>query len=126
MQGKVKILIVEDQQITALDLKKQLEGKFEITGIVSTGSEAINIVQKTKPDLVLMDILIDGNINGIETASFLTKKYDIRVIFITALGDDETFLEAKRVSPHGFITKPFNNIELLKIITRSLKRNKNI
>lgn len=121
LQNRVKILIVEDQMITALDLKKQLSDKFEIVGIVTSGLEALRITKQTQPDIIVMDIMINGKLNGIETAALIRKEFNIPVIFLTALSDDETYLEAKIVSPYKYITKPFKHFELIEIIQHIVK-----
>lgn len=124
MHNREKLLIVEDQIITALDIKKYLEDKFEIIGIASSGIEAIEYVKQNRPDIILMDIMINGNLNGIETASFIREEHDIPVIFLTALGDDETYLNAQNVSSFGYIIKPFEKNQLIKKINNALSQYK--
>lgn len=108
-----KILIVEDEAITAMDIQKALESRgFEVVSIASMGNEAIQKAGELKPDLVLMDIILKGNTDGITVADKIMSLFDIPVIYITAFSDEETFKRAKLTKPYGFITKPINYNEL--------------
>ncbi|MGF7117653.1 PAS domain S-box protein [Methanobacterium oryzae] len=108
-----KILIVEDEAITAMDIQKALESRgFEVVSIASMGKEAVQKTGELKPDLVLMDIILKGNTDGITIADKIMTLFDIPVIYITAFSDEETFKRAKLTKPYGFITKPINYNEL--------------
>lgn len=109
----IKILIFEDEVITALDIKISLERLgFEVLSIVDTGKNAIYIIEELKPDLILMDIVLKGEIDGIETAELIKKRFDIPVVYLTAYSDKETFERAKLTEPYGFIVKPAGIYEL--------------
>lgn len=83
-----KILVVEDERITAEDIKRSLEkAGYNVPVIVSTGEDAVKFSEKYKPDLVLMDIVLEGNIDGIEAAETIRTKFDIPVIYLTAYSD---------------------------------------
>ncbi len=115
--NRINVLIVEDEQLTAFDLKERLESMgFGVTGITDNGDEAITIVREKKPDLVLMDIVISGDKDGIETANQLCELYQIPVIFLTAFADEATMQRAKKTEPFAYLVKPYNEWELKFII----------
>ena len=108
-----KILIVEDEKIVALDIKHSLESYgYIVPCMVSTGEDAIQMAKKHNPDLVLMDIVLRGDIDGIEAASFIHSNYNIPIVYLTAYSDERTLHRAKMTEPFGHILKPFNNREL--------------
>jgi PAS domain S-box-containing protein len=108
-----KILIVEDETIVALDIKKKLvKLGYNVTDIVSSGEEAIEKVGETPPDLVLMDIALEGDMDGIEAAKRIRSRYDIPVIYLTAHSDKKTLDRAKVTEPLGYIVKPFERAGL--------------
>ena len=111
--GKGKLLIAEDERIIALDLKTRLTGfGYEVIGMASSGSEVLQVVRAQRPDLVLMDIFIKGDIDGIQTAQILRRDLSLPVVFITAHSDDTTIQRAKLAEPYGYILKPFDDREL--------------
>ncbi|MGB9201855.1 response regulator [Methanobacterium sp.] len=127
-----KILVVEDERITAEDIKKSLEkAGYKVPAIVSTGEDAIKFSEKYKPDLVLMDIVLEGKIDGIEAAEIIRTKFDIPVIYLTAYSDKSTVERAKTThpsafilkEPFGFLHKPFEENELYTAIDILLNRN---
>lgn len=104
-----KILIVEDEAVTAMDLKSTLKMLgFDIVSTLSRGKDAIKKIGETNPDLILMDITLKGELDGIETAEIIKKQFDFPVIYLTAHSDEKTFNRAKLTEPYGFITKPIN------------------
>ena len=105
---KNNILIVEDESITALDLKFTLEEVgYNVIDITDNGQDAINIAAETSPDLTIMDINLKGEMNGIEAAKKLSE-LNLPVIFLTAYTDDDTFNKIiNDLSVYGFISKPF-------------------
>ena len=122
---KIKILVVEDENILALGLKKKLEKLgYIVTGIANSGSETINKVNENEPDLILMDIVIKGDIDGIETAAELNKSFSIPIIYLTAYADDEILKRAARTEPYGYILKPYKEKELKANIEMALYRKK--
>jgi len=119
-----KILIVEDEQIISLDLKQGLEIEgYGIVGVVDNAHEALKIAQEKRPDLVLMDIMINGDMDGIEAGNQL-RQMGIPVIYLTAYGDPQTVLRAAESLPYGFITKPYRRRELIASIEIALYRSK--
>jgi CheY-like chemotaxis protein len=119
MGNKLKVLITEDKMITALDLKNVVEELgLHVTSIAKSGEEALKQIKTAKPDLVLMDILLKGNLTGIETAEKIKRDYDIPIIYITALNDDETFISAALTKPSAIIIKPFTEALMRKAIRK--------
>ena len=113
MSDKVKIMIVEDESIVALDLSMRLQKEgYEVIGIASNSDDAIDLFTEQKPDLVLMDINIKGAKDGIETAKSLKKIQDVPLIFVTAFSQSEYINRAKEVNPSAYLVKPFNNESL--------------
>ncbi|MBN1647140.1 MAG: EAL domain-containing protein [Spirochaetales bacterium] len=123
--GKDNLLIVEDERIIAIDLQRRLEKfGFSVCGIASTGQEALELCERHSPELVLMDIMLSGDIDGIEAADIIRKTYGLPVIFLTAYSDEKTLERAKRSEPAGFILKPFKEKELYTTIDIALYKNK--
>lgn len=107
------ILIVEDEKIIAKDLEiRLLQMNYEVVASVSTGKEALSIVRSHHVDLILMDIMIDGEIDGIETADLIHQQIDVPVIFLTAYADEKTFERARLSDPFGYLLKPFQERDL--------------
>lgn len=118
---KSRVLIVEDDPVIATDIKKFLQRKnYNVISVVRQGYKAIEKARKEIPDIVIMDIMLDGYMNGIEAAEKISKENKIPVIFLTALNDDETFLSAAETKPYGYVTKPFKPEELEKAISSAL------
>lgn len=109
----VKIFIVEDEFIIAKGLTRKLEKLgYQVLGIASSGEDALTQIQEMNPDLVLMDILIEGDMDGIETASLVHRDFNIPVIYLTAYGDDKTLARAEKSGCYGYILKPFKQREV--------------
>jgi len=125
MVATARILIVEDDAIVARDLRASLTkmGYF-VTGVAAAGEEALEMAGENRPDLVLMDIMFDGDIDGIETAQRMRDRYDVPVIYLTAFGDQATFARAKQTLPLAFVLKPFDPKELYLTIETSLERRR--
>lgn len=122
---KINILIVEDENILALGLKKKLENLgYAVSGMADSGEETIRKIEAKVPDLILMDIVIKGEIDGIETAAKLKKSYSIPVIYLTAYADDEILKRAARTEPYGYILKPYKEKELKANIEMAIYRKK--
>jgi len=107
------LLLVEDEKIIALDLKRSVEKLgYTVVGLASTGEKAIEFLETTRPDLVLMDIMLGKGMNGIECARIIDDEWQIPVIFLTAYADDGILEEAKKAKPYGYIIKPFRMKDL--------------
>jgi PAS domain S-box-containing protein len=112
MQEK-SILIVEDEGVVALSIQAALTKMgYKVVGIAVTGNEAIALAMEHKPDVILMDIHIKGDIDGIQTTEKLNEITDIPVIFLTAYADDETVKRAIKTKSHSYLVKPYNPREL--------------
>jgi two-component system, response regulator PdtaR len=121
----IKIFIVEDESILALGLKKKLEKLgYTVTDIAASGEETIDKIAKNTPDLILMDIVIKGDMDGIETAEKLKESLSIPVIYLTAYADDEILKRAARTEPYGYILKPYKDKELKANIEMAIYRKK--
>ncbi|MCC6837662.1 MAG: response regulator [Bacteroidia bacterium] len=111
--SKTNILVVEDESIVAKDIQHSLKKLgYTVVGICSNGEDAIKTAEELKPDLVLMDIMLKGDMSGIEAASFIREKFNIPVIYLTAYADESTLSKAKVSEPYGYIIKPFKEIDL--------------
>ncbi|NML13381.1 ATP-binding response regulator [Azohydromonas caseinilytica] len=123
MESPYSILIVEDEAVIALDLQLQLEDMgYRVLGPAESGPQALALAAQERPDLVLMDIRIQGPIDGIETAARLGRVSGLPVVFLTSHSDDETVAQAARTSPCGFLTKPFEGRALRAAIEMALSR----
>lgn len=117
MEQPFKILIVEDEMIIAANISLQLISLgYEVTGIIPRGEEALVHMKQNKPDIVLMDIQLKGELDGIETARLIQQKQDIPIIYLTANADDTNFAKAKDTHPYAFISKPFKKLDLQRAI----------
>jgi two-component system response regulator len=129
MNGKAKILIVEDENIVAMDIRKILQDSgYTISAIVNSGEEAIAIVRDNKPDLILMDIVLKGKMSGIDAARIISQYFDVPIIYMTALANDDSLLEARSRESYGFLTKPFSSNEIniaieMAFINRGITEN---
>lgn len=104
----IRLLIVEDEAIIAADLERAMvKMDFEVLDIVDTGEEAIRAAQELKPDLILMDIHLFGDLDGIDAAHQISKHTAVPIIFLTSNTDTATFNRAKLTQPHAFLSKPF-------------------
>lgn len=123
METPIKILVVEDEMIIAAKISMHLTNLgYEVTGILPRGEEALLSVEENKPDIVIMDIRLKGDMNGIETAIRMQKNSDIAVIFLTANADEGTFNNAKAARPYAFISKPYKQIDLQRAIELTISR----
>ncbi len=125
MSENIKILIVEDERIVAEDIQSSLQNiGYSISGVVSSGKEALKRIKEDKPDLVLMDIILKGRMNGIEAANTIRFQYDVPVVYLTAHADMNTLEKAKVTEPFGYILKPFNDGELQSTIEMALYKHR--
>ena len=120
-----KILVVEDESIVAMDITNMLENLgYQTMGHFSSGEKAIEKIEKEKPDLILMDIILKGKIDGITAAGIIQKKFRLPVVYVSAFTDKEKLDRAKLTKPFGYLVKPFEERELNTIIEMALyKKN---
>ena len=122
--SKYKILVVEDEYIVAADIKMTLKKlNYFVTSTVDNGEDAITKAALEKPDLILMDITLKGNIDGIEAAKIIMTQHGIPVIYLSALNDEKTIDRALSTKPYGYLIKPFASVELQTAIKSALTRS---
>lgn len=120
-----RILVVEDEAIVAMVIKQRLLSLgYVVSGIAASGNEAITRVEGTYPDLVLMDILLKGDMDGIEAAAIIQERFNVPVVFLTAHSDEKTLERAKQIDPYGYIIKPFTEKDLNTSIELALHRHR--
>jgi diguanylate cyclase (GGDEF)-like protein/PAS domain S-box-containing protein len=124
LDPKQRILLVEDESIVADDINMSLSNiGYDIVATVSTGEEAIVRAETEKPDLVLIDIMLAGKIDGIEAAGQIRANFDIPVIYLTANADDDIIERAKRTEPFGYLLKPFTIAEVHSSIAMAIEKH---
>lgn len=125
MDAKTSILIVEDERLVAEDIRNNLINLgYSVVAIVSSGAEAAEKAQNIHVDLVLIDIVLKGEMDGIETAGLLRSRYDVPVVYLTAYADNDTLEKAKLTEPFGYIVKPFDIRDLHSTIEMALYKFK--
>jgi PAS domain S-box-containing protein len=121
---QARIMVVEDSDVISLILKRHLGSlDYDVVGIIDTGEEALQRIESMQPDLVLMDINLAGEMNGIETAEQIRQHFGIPVIYLTAHSEYEIFQQAKVTEPYGYILKPFEKRDLQISIEIALYKN---
>ena len=111
--GKISVLVVEDESIVSKDIQYSLKKLgYNVVGVAATGQKAIDLCGEKMPDIILMDIMLKGDINGIEASTRKKESYNIPVIFLTAYADENTLSKAKVTEPYAYIIKPFKEIDL--------------
>ena len=122
---KAKILIVENERIVAEDIKRTLQNLgYGVCSIVTSGVEAVKKAEQDNPDLILMDIVLQGKMSGIEAAEQIRTRFNIPIIYLTAYADEKTLERAKIAEPFGYIIKLFDERELHSTIEMALYKNK--
>jgi CheY-like chemotaxis protein len=122
---KAKILIVEDEAVVAEDLSRKLERLgYEIVGVTGRGAEAVELAREHRLDLVLMDIRLQGGMNGVEAAQAIQREGAVPVIYLTAHSDPATLERAKVTEPFGYILKPFDVVQLETHIQMALYKHR--
>lgn len=121
----VNILVTEDESIVRKDIERSLKKLgYNVVGSADTGEKAIELAAELKPDLALMDIMLKGDMTGIEAADSIKKNIDIPIIFLTAYADESTLAKAKVTEPHGYILKPFKEIDIHTSIEMAMHKHK--
>ena len=122
---KARILVVEDEVIVARDLQRTLTRLgYDVPAIAASGEEAVERVAATKPDLVLMDIHLSGEMDGIAAADQIRQRDGLPVVFLTAYSDEATFRRAQITAPYGYVLKPFEERELEIAVDIALYRHR--
>lgn len=122
---KKQILIVEDERIVAEDIKISLQRLgYSVPGTAVSGEEAVKKAEDMRPDLVLMDIVLTGEMDGIEASALIRSRFDIPVVYLTACSDPKTLKKAKITDPFGYIVKPYENKDLQTAVEVALYKRK--
>jgi two-component system, cell cycle sensor histidine kinase and response regulator CckA len=124
MSNTPKVLIVEDEPIIARDIQLRLVNSgFDVTGTALSAADAFKRIEEIAPDLVLMDIEINGEMDGVDAAHIIREKYSLPVIFMTAHTDDTTLQRAQLTEPYGYIVKPLGKTNLKAVATMALHKH---
>jgi CheY-like chemotaxis protein len=119
--AKASIMVVEDEGVVSIDIRNILRRSgYDIAAVAFLGEEAVKKAEEVHPDLVLMDIGLKGEIDGIEAAKMIRERHQIPVVFLTGFADENTLAKAREADPSGFIIKPINEEELRKTIEEAL------
>lgn len=121
--SNARVMLVEDEAIVALNLRQRLvKLGYEICATASSGAVALEKIEQHKPDLVLMDINISGDLDGIETAAQISPDWHIPVIYLTAYSEEATLERARVTKPYGYLLKPFSEREMQATIQMALEQ----
>jgi CheY-like chemotaxis protein len=119
---KPRILIVEDESIVAMDIALQLRDLgYQPVGHATSGEQAIELAQRLRPDLTLMDIQLATDMDGITTAMTMRTKFDLRCVFLSAFDGSDCLERAKLAEPAGYVAKPFTEYDLRAAVESALK-----
>ncbi len=123
MSTKQSVLIVEDEMIIAANISMQLNNLgYQVTGIIPRAEEVLPHIKQQVPDILLMDINLKGEMDGIELANLILTEFKIPIIYLTANADEAHFNRAKSTNPYAFISKPFKKIDLQRAIELTIIR----
>ncbi|MFC4723424.1 LytR/AlgR family response regulator transcription factor [Geojedonia litorea] len=123
MNNPFKILIVEDNMIIGARISMLLSNcGYEITGLLTRGEDVLTQIKDNKPDIILMDIQLHGELDGIATALLIQKEDPIPIIYLTANSDEAHFEKAKATNPYAFISKPFKKLDLKRAVELTVNR----
>lgn len=124
MNSPAKILVVEDEGIVAFNLQQRLQQLgYEVIGPAESDADSLALVARERPDLVLMDIHIKGELDGIDLAGLLGRKFQLPIVYLTAYSEDATLERARHTRPYGYLIKPFSERELHATVQMALERH---
>ena len=119
--NKTDIMVVEDEFVVAEDIRERLQGMgYNVCCLVHSGQEAVDRFGKASPDLILMDVVLKGEMDGVEAASIIHRKTPVPIIFLTAYSAEAILNNVQRTEPFGFVLKPFDDRELSAVIQMAL------
>jgi len=122
--ARARIMVVEDESIIAMDIKRMLEAQgYDVPATASSGEQAVARAEQTRPDLILMDIILKGDMDGIDAAEQIHGRFDIPIIYLTAYADETTLSRARATEPFGYLIKPFEERELKSTIEMALYKS---
>ncbi|MDY7001017.1 MAG: response regulator, partial [Thermodesulfobacteriota bacterium] len=120
-----KIMVVDDEVVITDELEEMLDSHgYQVVGTAKSGALAVDLAEELHPDLVLMDIVMPGKMDGIEACGHIQKDMDIPVVFLTAYGDDAHVSRAKAVYPYGYIMKPYHDDQIKAAVECALEKKK--
>ena len=124
MNSSAHILIVEDESIVAFNLQQRLSHMgYHVPDVAVSGTETLSLLSHSSPDLILMDIHIEGTMDGIDVAARIHETRSVPVIYLTAYSEDSTLERARQTRPYGYLIKPFSERELHATIQMALERH---
>ena len=127
MSRVTNILVVEDESIVSKDIQMSLKKLgYNVVGAANTGEKAVDLALELKPNLVLMDIMLKGEMTGIDAAAQIKEKLNVPVIFLTAYADESTLNKAKVTEPYGYIIKPFKEVDIHTSIEMALYKHEKV
>lgn len=116
-----RIMIVEDEIITAQDMRSVLERRgYVVTALATSGEEAIGAAERQRPDIILMDIMLQGSMNGFEAAAVISRQWGIPIVYVTSHHNDAALRQAGAAVSRGYLLKPFSEHELCAKIEQAL------
>ena len=122
---KKRILLVEDEAITALDMSNMLKNiGYDVAASISSGEEAVKLAVETKPDLIIMDIILSDDMDGIDATRKIKSQIDVPVVYLTGNADTRTFTRASETLHLGYLIKPVTRDNLKSVISTALQRHK--
>lgn len=122
--NKIRILIVEDEPVIGMDLQNILTSlRYDVPAVVTSGEEAIEKAEELKPDLILMDIVLSGDMDGIDATKSIREKLKIPVIYLTAHTEEFTFKRARETDPYGYLVKPVGKSDLYTAVETAIRRH---
>jgi CheY-like chemotaxis protein len=122
--GAKNILIVEDEMVLAMSMRLDIENMgYRVSGVAMSGEEAIALVEGGCPDLILMDITLDGEMDGIATANQIIERHSVPIVFLTGNSDEDTIKRLGETSPYGFLKKPVFEQALKESIENALEKH---
>lgn len=124
--AKANVLVIEDEKIVSIDIQQSLKKLgYNVVGSADTGEKAIELALELKPDVILMDIMLKGDMTGIQAADAIKKEIDVPIVYLTAYTDEATLAKAKLTEPNGYIIKPFKDVDINTNIEMAIyKHNK--
>ena len=123
--AQTSVLVVEDENIVSKDIQHSLKKLgYKVVGAAATGEQAVQLALENRPDIILMDIMLKGDMNGIEAAEIVRRETNIPVIYLTAYADESTLSKAKITQPYGYIIKPFKEIDIHTSIEMAIYKHK--
>lgn len=120
------VLVVEDEPIPAMELQSTLEAlDYNVIGMEKKGEAVLDRLKNESPDLVLMDIRLDGEMDGVEAAEKIREDHSASIVFLTAYSDEETLERAREIKPEGYLVKPITENDLRSTLKMALSRREN-